>query len=169
MSHPALRNRRLPAALAALITLCTASLGGCAPEIGDDCKSSLDCSTNNTRICDTTQPEGYCTIMDCEKGTCPEDSVCVKFVPLQERLVVTYCMAQCEKDKDCREDDGYLCTKSTEFGADTEIAALVLDGDNRSFCSIPEKEVLRPDAGPLMSEDDSGAPEAGPDDAGSAP
>ena len=168
MSLPALASRRFSPAFAWIVALCTVVLGACAPEIGDSCTSSLDCSTNNTRICDRTQPAGYCTIKDCEKGTCPEDSVCVKFVPLQERLAVTFCMLECDKDKDCREDDGYQCTKSTEFGADTEIAALVLDGDSRAFCSIPEVVVPKADAG-MMSVDDSGVEPGDPDDAGSAP
>lgn len=170
MSPLASRSPHRAFALAALFALCAAQLGACAPEVGDDCESALDCSTNNTRICDRTQPGGYCTIKDCERGTCPEEAVCVKFNPLQERLSVTYCMYECEEDSDCRTESGYVCTKSTRFGADTEIAALVLDGDDRAFCSIPEVEVPRLDAGaPMMSVDDSGTEPGGADDAGLAP
>ena len=33
------------------------SAAACAPEIGDDCASSVDCSPQGDRLCDVTQPE----------------------------------------------------------------------------------------------------------------
>ena len=51
---------------------------GCAPKIGKSCTSSTDCSQLGDRLCDTTQPDGYCTIFNCEPDTCPE-AVCVGF------------------------------------------------------------------------------------------
>ncbi len=52
---------------------------GCTPKIGDDCTVSTNCSTTGDRLCDVTQPGGYCTTFNCEPGSCPEDSVCVNF------------------------------------------------------------------------------------------
>ena len=73
---------------------------GCSPEIGDDCGTALDCSAQGSRLCDRTQPGGYCTIAGCERGTCPDEAVCVKFRPNLERLAVTYCMYKCSDHSD---------------------------------------------------------------------
>ena len=105
---------------------------GCAPEIGDDCKTSLDCSSQASRLCDRTQSHGYCTIKGCELGTCPEEAVCVKFRPSEERLSVTYCMLKCSEDDDCRNDEGYRCTSAEAFG-DAEI----LGKSSQQFCATP--------------------------------
>src|ERR1051325_10082857 len=65
--------------LAALTALSTLG-GGCKPKIGDDCKISTDCSAAGDRLCDITAPGGYCTMFNCEPGTCPDDeSLCVEF------------------------------------------------------------------------------------------
>jgi hypothetical protein len=91
---------------------------GCTPSIGDKCTQSTDCSQLGDRLCDPTQPEGYCTIFNCEPDTCP-NSVCVGFnfeldpacgtaddgkTPRFER---TFCMKLCNSTTDCR--DGYVC------------------------------------------------------------
>lgn len=102
-------------ALAAL-----SALSGCTPKIGDDCATSLDCSQQGDRLCDITQPSGYCTIYNCEPDSCPPDEgVCIAFAneldpacgPLDDsqwsRFERTFCMAACEEDDDCRE--GYEC------------------------------------------------------------
>src|SRR5690349_20983358 len=102
---------------------------GCAPEIGDACETALDCSSQASRECDRTQPAGYCTIRGCEPGTCPDESVCIKFHPGQaqpgeesdlssqpERLATTYCMAKCSSNGDCRTGDDYHCVSAAEFG-----------------------------------------------------
>lgn len=93
-------------------------VAGCAPKIGDKCTISTDCSQLGDRLCDTTQPEGYCTIFNCEPDTCP-DSVCVAFDPDLDpacgsaddsrwaRFERTFCMKPCEDSSDCR--DGYKC------------------------------------------------------------
>jgi hypothetical protein len=107
--------------------------------------------------------------LGCEQGTCPEDSVCVKFRPALERIAVTYCMASCETDSDCRGDEGYECMTSTAFANEE---ATVLDGAGKEFCSIPlllmseqpEEDASVPDA---STPDASGdASSSGDDDAG---
>jgi hypothetical protein len=146
--------------LSLLFTVCML-LVGCADEIGDDCETALDCSQSGRRACDRTQPKGYCTIRGCEKGSCPEEAVCVKFRPEEERLAVTYCMLQCEDDGDCRSDEGYQCTSAGELGNGME--AVVLDGTKKSFCSAePKQPISLPDAG-----DGAGSGGSAPDGAAS--
>jgi hypothetical protein len=152
----------------ALLFAASMLLVGCADEIGDECETALDCSQSGRRACDRTQPKGYCTIRGCEKGSCPEEAVCVKFRPEEERLAVTYCMFQCEDDGDCRSDEGYQCTSSGELGNGME--AVVLDGRNKSFCSAEPREPISlpdggDDAGPIFSAPDATAPDATAPDA----
>jgi hypothetical protein len=60
---------------------------GCGRGIGDGCKTSFDCSqTSNDRVCDVSQPGGYCTIERCDETSCPDESVCIRFFP---RLFLT--------------------------------------------------------------------------------
>jgi hypothetical protein len=122
-------------------------LWGCAPEIGAACETALDCSSQASRACDRTQPDGYCTIAGCERGTCPEEAVCVKFHPSQgssdgeeeaaqqERLSSTFCMAKCDSDGDCRDGEGYRCTSASQFTDKMEAESL--DDPDQRFCSIP--------------------------------
>ena len=116
--------------LAALALMTT----GCAPEIGDPCTTSLDCSQLGDRLCDTSQPEGYCTVFNCETDGCPEDSICMGFGfeldpactsvedPRWSRFERTFCMIGCEDDEDCR--PGYDCL------APADQRAVSIDGDN---------------------------------------
>jgi hypothetical protein len=110
----------------------------CAPEIGDSCETALDCSASGTRLCDRTQPEGYCTLDSCEQGTCPEEAVCVQFGrgrdgTTLDRLSRSYCMYKCDERDDCRPDEGYDCFSARTFGASNE--ALVLGSAAQKFCA----------------------------------
>lgn len=87
--------------LALPLGLLLASLG-CQKVIGDSCTISSDCSFQGDRFCDTSQPEGYCTIVQCDPDTCPDEAVCVAFDAHVSRLTRRYCMAGCEADEDCR-------------------------------------------------------------------
>ena len=111
MAYPPLRP---------LLILVFSALGvACQPKIGDDCQTSVDCSQGEERLCDITQPGGYCTIFNCEPDNCPEESACIAFgaklstVPGcadgndLSRLERTFCMVTCGSDKDCR--GGYVC------------------------------------------------------------
>ena len=64
-----------------LLVVAAATLGACSPKIGDSCSASTDCSQDNSRVCDTFSPGGYCTIQGCDFGTCPDEAVCVQFFP----------------------------------------------------------------------------------------
>lgn len=105
------------------------ALVGCTPEIGDDCSTSVDCSANGDRICDTAQPDGYCTVRGCERGTCPEEAICVEFRPSVERLADRWCLYACTGNSDCR--DGYVC-----LSADGELSRVLDDRDSSRFCGV---------------------------------
>ncbi len=115
------------------------ALLGCQPEIGDPCVSSLDCSAQGDRLCDTSQPEGYCTVFNCEPDACPEQSMCLGFGleldpacttesvdPRWPRFQRTFCLRACETDEDCR--DGYACLapldrRAQSIDVENELAA----------------------------------------------
>ena len=147
---------------------------GCSTEIGDECETILDCSSSGSRLCDRTQPGGYCTVEGCGKGSCPEEAVCVKFRPDVERLAVTFCMYRCNDRSDCRGSEGYVCTSGDEFGDEGTGEAVVLDGASKKFCSIPAVDPVL-DAGAAdasldgsVSATDAGASGPMPGDAASS-
>ena len=86
-------------AMVALLSLAL-FFSACGREIGDDCGTNVDCGTG--RICDLSQPGGYCTVSPCRPDYCPGESICVEFTPDD-----TYCMRRCDADEECRK--GYLC------------------------------------------------------------
>ncbi|MFO0663245.1 MAG: hypothetical protein U0174_04800 [Polyangiaceae bacterium] len=105
------------AAWATLAALSLLGLQGCTPSIGDGCVVSTDCSTRGDRVCDTSQPSGYCTVLGCRADSCPEDAACVLFearVPgcgpdgrELSRTGRSLCVKTCEVSDDCR--PGYRC------------------------------------------------------------
>jgi hypothetical protein len=101
------------AAIAGLLALAAV---GCTPQIGDSCALSTDCASDGTRVCDTSEPGGYCTILNCtgnELGSaCPLGSICVQFgaaVPgcpynaqQPSPVAQSFCMFGCGNNSDCR-------------------------------------------------------------------
>jgi hypothetical protein len=112
-------STRLPLLQAACLVLLGLIALGCSPKIGDSCTISTNCSASGDRLCDVTQPGGYCTVFNCEPGSCPTDSVCINFgtalSPLPECSTDlgnspyqrSFCMATCGNNGDCR--GGYSC------------------------------------------------------------
>jgi hypothetical protein len=108
-----------PIMLAAGAIFVLGSVVACKPEIGDECGVSTDCSAAGERLCDITQPGGYCTIFNCEPGTCPEESVCINWSSQPSTVAGcadpqgaspfkrVFCMKKCESNDDCR--TGYQC------------------------------------------------------------
>ena len=167
----------------ALCALAFAGLAGCAPKIGDSCVQSTDCSIQGDRLCDTSEPNGYCTVFNCQGNLCPDQAACVLFNPnvqgcgftdrAPSRTGRTFCLAQCQSDSDCRTSDGYICARPT--GAPWN--ALILDDDqSQRVCIIPPDAVVGDAAAPGSSMTSGGAtppvcsangPEAGALDAAS--
>lgn len=98
-----------------------AALGGtgCTPNVGDSCQLSTDCGSTGNLVCDTSEFDGYCTMVDCVEGSCLQNNaVCVLFDPsvpgcsyndrqAGSRISQSFCMKTCESNSDCR--DGYVC------------------------------------------------------------
>lgn len=161
------------------------ALGGCAPKIGDACSVSTDCSATGGRLCDTTQPGGYCTLFNCEPGTCPSEAICVAFKTnpsracanpqSSSRLQRTFCMAKCSSNSDCR--SGYACidmnAHDNPFGATVvEHGADKGQVDGR-VCAVPVSGAPVPadaDTAVCTGQDDGGygSFEAGPGPAADA-
>ena len=148
LSTEASQRAALLGALAAL----SFSAVGCTPNIGDKCALSTDCSIRGDRLCDTSQPGGYCTIFNCRTDSCPDKAACVLFQAGVQgcgyddrtfsRTGRTFCMAQCHSDSDCR--DGYMCTDPRQ----PPWSALIIDDDqSQRVCIVrPDDGVVGPNA-----------------------
>ncbi len=152
----------------------------CTPSIGDKCVLSTDCSPRGDRLCDTSQPDGYCTIFNCQGDSCPDKAACVLFnaaIPGcgyddragagGSRAGRSFCIARCFSDSDCRGD--YVCAdpRRQPWGAlildddQTQKTCLVRpDGwdpnDASAVASVSPAPICKP------SNPDPGAIEAGP-------
>ncbi len=130
----------------------SASLGvvflllGCASKIGDSCTTSTECSAQGDRLCDTSQPGGYCTVPGCSEDSCPSEASCIAFrasvsqhadcegTSSRTRLRRTYCMRRCHKDSDCRSD--YACV---DLARANPWGAIVVEEGQRhgKVCIVP--------------------------------
>jgi hypothetical protein len=117
------------------LALALVCLGACSPRIGDACSSSVNCSINGDRLCDTTQPGGACVIFDCQADTCPDDGVCARFNPAEPRLQVLACMRRCTSDADCRSGDGYRCVEPSTFEDGLFAEVVDLSRPDARFCA----------------------------------
>jgi hypothetical protein len=91
----------------------------CGHDIGDKCSTSVDCSQAGDRLCDITQPDGYCTVFNCEPDSCPKEAACVVFNAALSnatacedpnglsRFARSFCLFKCSSNDDCR--SGYEC------------------------------------------------------------
>jgi hypothetical protein len=165
------------------------ALLACKPEIGDSCEVSSDCSATGDRLCDTTQPGGYCTQFNCEPGSCPEEAVCIGYSNVVspvpgcagqqggQRLQRTFCLKRCDSDDDCR--GGYDCV---DMGRQNPWAAIVVERGrpNGKVCAVPfrgnepDHDAAAgictggwsgSDAGPTLDAAPDGDPDAPPPDA----
>jgi hypothetical protein len=125
LAHHFLRIRCLAAAgltrlmYFIVVGLALGALGACGNEIGDSCKTNIDCSVEGTRPCDISQPGGYCTIEGCSLTSCPDEAMCVRFFPA--KFLSQPCDPRTEdvSSNDCSADEicleGGLCSpRSTE-------------------------------------------------------
>lgn len=94
-------------------------LSACGNKIGDECRSSIDCSIDGDRSCDIAQPGGYCTVQGCDSRSCPDESACVRFFP--SKFLTRPCAPTtedngtdaCSPDEVCLES-GLCAPRSTE-------------------------------------------------------
>lgn len=135
----------------------------CQPKIGDKCQLHSDCSVTGGRIClpdlsTATQPNfpaGYCTMFNCEPGTCPDEASCVAYgtVPsarpgcadvLSQRFERTFCMRSCSSSSDCRTDSGYACVDLSP--KDNPWGAVVVENGARpsTVCVLPASGSIAP-------------------------
>lgn len=167
------------AALGALALLAAAA--ACTPSIGDKCQVSTDCSIQGDRLCDVSQPGGYCTQLNCRGNGCVDDTACVLFSsalpgcgfddrsgPFGSRVARSFCMAPCDSNSDCRA--GYVCADPRTYPWN----AVILDDDQgrRTCLPVPREG----QDGGVATTDDAGtaavcgpaAPLLTPIDAGTA-
>jgi hypothetical protein len=141
--QPALFSFGARAALLLVGGLLALVSSACAPKLGDGCKQGIDCDVRNQRICDRSQPGGYCTIANCKPGDCGDEGVCVRFRPDEPRLSTTFCMAKCDNTADC-DRDAYVCRNAESVNlkhdptGDTALVE-VLDGrGGAKFCTTKD-------------------------------
>ena len=73
--------RQLNRLLLLVCATIASTLSGCSKTVGDSCGTNLDCSPFGDMICDTSQPDGYCTVVGCGATTCIDEATCVSFFP----------------------------------------------------------------------------------------
>jgi len=143
-----------------ILALLALAASGCTPSIGDKCSLSTDCSLRGDRLCDTSQPGGYCTVFNCGANSCPDQAACVLFNPSIQgcgyndrspsRTGRSFCLAKCGSDGDCRA--GYTC--SDPRGAPW--SAIILDDDqSKLVCIAPPIGGVSSDDGGFSSESDA--------------
>ena len=165
------------------------SVLGCQPSIGDHCIQSTDCSATGERLCDTSQPNGSCTIFNCQPNRCPPEAACVetnasifgcsyddRHAP--SRLSRQLCLKKCQQNSDCRTQEGYACIVPKQYGVlvldndQTEKVCLPLTSYNVAdtgaegeapVCSVAGPDAAPFDAGPGFQGDGSTVVEAGTD------
>ena len=83
-------------AVTTMVLALTSALGlaSCGKQIGDSCQTATDCDPNGGRICDISQPGGYCTVLGCDETTCPSESACIRYFPVE--YLTTPCDPYCE-------------------------------------------------------------------------
>ena len=149
---------------------------GCTPKIGDSCTVSTNCSASGDRLCDITEPGGYCTIFNCEPNSCPEDSACINFGTQLSSLPMcspsqgnspyqrSFCMATCGNDGDCR--GGYKCVNMTGDAAHpNNVGAVLADYTGNGMVCVANPDGLPPDTtastGVCTGDPDAGTVSAG--------
>jgi hypothetical protein len=126
-----------------LFALCLAALtvaagGGCTPSIGDGCKTNVDCSRLGDRFCDTSAPDGYCTVDGCNQGTCPDGALCIRF--LTADLDRPCFLDRRSPDNLCRPDERCVCDKFENgvcLGTPPNNAHCAAESTERRFCQKP--------------------------------
>jgi hypothetical protein len=151
-------NRFELASALSLVSMCALGTGltGCSAHIGARCNLNTDCSLQGTLVCDTSEPDGYCTLFNCAPDSCQNKAACVMLnasIPgcsyddyaAPARTGRTMCLEQCHKDSDCRTSDGYVCADPRQPPWN---AVIVDDDQSQLVCVVAPVEY---DGGPAAS------------------
>jgi hypothetical protein len=122
--------------------------GACTPHIGGSCSLNTDCSIDNSKQCDNSQPNGYCTVFNCAPNACPDNAVCVELqanVPgcpyddyaSPSRSGRSLCLKACNQDSDCRQSEGYACKSMMQLGLSGVQGVILDDNQSQSVCVVP--------------------------------
>lgn len=130
-----------------------AVLTGCSPHVGSHCNVNTDCSLQGTLVCDTSQPNGYCTNFNCAPDSCQNEAACVLLGPSvpgcpysdyqsPSRAGRSICLQQCHKNSDCRTSEGYVCADPRQ----PPWNALILDDVQSQLVCIVPPDYVPPNA-----------------------
>ncbi len=160
--------------LALALSALALGLSACSPTIGASCTQSTDCSSQGNRVCDNSQPDGYCTVFGCADNSCPDHAVCLTFAvalpgcayndyEAPARTMRTLCLQHCQSDSDCRASEGYVCIdpRGAPFSA-----RILDDNQNQKVCvvAITPVDAGQPDGGSAICSAGRLLPDAGPTD-----
>lgn len=157
-----------------ILSVALVALGAvaCGHKIGDDCNTSVDCSQGGERLCDVTQPGGYCTIFNCEPNSCPSEAACIVFDAQLSaaaecvasnglsRFARSFCLFKCSSDGDCRDD--YVCHDFSTLESN-DWNGLAVDTDRRGKVCVAKRKIqsVQVDALPASNVCAGPAPNAG--------
>jgi hypothetical protein len=152
---------------ACLLVACASAfaLSGCTPHIGAKCTLNTDCSLQGSLVCDTSEPNGYCTFFNCVPDSCQNKAACVMMnasvpgCPYDDydspaRTGRSMCLEQCHKDSDCRTSDGYICADPRE----PPWNGIILDDDQSQLVCVVAPDYY--DGGPAATFADAGVCQA---------
>ncbi len=108
-----------------LVTALAAS--GCGKKIGDGCSTNIDCAQDGTRICDLSQPGGYCTVDGCTEDSCPSESICVRFFDQK------YATLPCSDQQPCPSATEVCVTRNLGDSSPEKVCAPT--ASERRFCA----------------------------------
>jgi hypothetical protein len=116
---------RIPLFLTVLVAGLATS--GCGDKIGDSCTTNTDCQSDGTRICDLSQPGGYCTVDGCDEDSCPSESICVRF--FDQKFATTSC-----SDQPCPSANE-VCLLTQESANAAPVKRCVPAASERRYCA----------------------------------
>jgi len=116
-----------------LVTVLLAGLAApaCGKHVGDGCKTNIDCAQDGTRICDLSQPGGYCTLDGCDDTSCPKDSVCVRF--FDQKFSTGTCTTAPGTIGECQPDE--ICVVCGPSPTQIERPCCVPSASERRYCA----------------------------------
>jgi hypothetical protein len=128
---------------ALLMTLVLAGLAtpACSKHIGDGCNTNIDCAQDGNRICDLSQPGGYCTEDGCDDSSCPSEAICVRF--FDQKYPTGTCstppgsVGECPRDQTCVDQchTDELCVVCGPGPSQPQASCCVPSASERRYCA----------------------------------